>query len=54
MNYKISKAAASLSASLTLAIDAKAKAMKAATFRAWPAFPTRTTTAGLNTIRNAR
>ena len=30
MNYKISKAAASLSPSLTLAIDAKAKAMKAA------------------------
>ena len=29
MNYKISKAAASLSPSLTLAIDAKAKAMKA-------------------------
>jgi len=30
MNYKISKRAASLSPSLTLAIDAKAKAMKAA------------------------
>src|SRR5216110_1283405 len=30
MNYKISKAAASLSPSLTLAIDSKAKAMKAA------------------------
>jgi aspartate aminotransferase len=30
MNYKISKAAASLSPSLTLAIDAKAKAMKSA------------------------
>jgi aspartate aminotransferase len=30
MNYKISKAAASLSPSLTLAIDARAKAMKAA------------------------
>jgi len=30
MNYKISKAAASLSPSLTLAVDAKAKAMKAA------------------------
>ena len=30
MNYKISQRAASLSPSLTLAIDAKAKAMKAA------------------------
>ena len=30
MNYKISKRAASLSPSLTLAIDSKAKAMKAA------------------------
>ena len=30
MNYKISKAAASLSPSLTPAMDAKAKAMKAA------------------------
>jgi len=30
MNYKISKAAASLLPSLTLAVDAKAKAMKAA------------------------
>src|ERR1700684_3731342 len=30
MNYKISKAAASLAPSLTLAIDSKAKAMKAA------------------------